>query len=48
MQYPAPEIGPSGPSWGKKEQIVSVDAPLVPETVVSHNSRILVIRATVG
>ena len=36
-QYPAPETGPFGPSWGKKEQTVSVDAPLVPETVVSHN-----------
>ena len=40
-QYPVLETGSSGPSWGKKEQMVSVDAPLVPETVVSHNSRIL-------
>ena len=35
-----PEIDPSGPSWGKKEQTVSMDGPLVPETVVSHNSGI--------
>ena len=39
-QYHAPETGPSGPSWGKKEQTVSVDAPLVLKTVVSHNSGI--------
>ena len=39
-QYPVPETGPSGPSWGKKEQTMVVDAPLVPEIVVSHNSRI--------
>ena len=40
VQHPALEIGPSSPSWGKKEQTVFVDAPLVPETVVSHNSGI--------
>ena len=40
VQYPMPETGPSGPSWGKKEQTVSVDAQLVLETVVSQNSRI--------
>ena len=39
-QYPAPKIGPSGPSYGKKEQMVFVDAPLVPKIVMSHNSRI--------
>ena len=38
VQYPVPETGPSSPLWGKKEQTVSVNAPLVPETVVSHNS----------
>ena len=40
-QYPTPETGPSGKSWGMKEQTVSMDAPLVPETMVSHNFRIL-------
>ena len=44
-QYPVPETGPFGPSWGKKEQTVSVDAPFVPKTMVSHNSRILVTRS---
>ena len=43
-QYPAPETGPSGPSWGKKEQTMSVDAPLVPKTIMSHNSGILASR----
>ena len=40
MQYLATETGPSGPSWGKKEQTVSVDAPLMLEIMVFHNSRI--------
>ena len=39
-QYLTPKTGPSGPFWGKKEQTVFVGAPLVPEIVVSHNSRI--------
>ena len=37
VQYPALETSPFGPSWGKKEQTVFVDTPLVPETMVSHN-----------
>ena len=40
-QYPVLKTGPFGPSWGKKEQTVSVDAPLVLETVVSQNSGIV-------
>ena len=40
-QDPTLETGPSGPSWGKKEQMVSVEAPLVPKIVVSHNFGIL-------
>ena len=43
-QYHVPKTGPSSPFWGKKEQTVSVDAPLVPKTVVSHNSWIPVSR----
>ena len=39
-QYPTPETGPYGPSLGKKGQTVSVNAPLVPKTVVSHKSKI--------
>ena len=44
-QYPELQTGPSSPSWGKKEQMVFVDAPLVPITMVSHNFGIL---ASVG
>ena len=44
-QYPTPETSSSGPSWGKKEQTMSMDTPLVPEIVVSITLGSLPLRA---
>ena len=41
MQHPRTDTNSSGPCWGREEQIVSVNAPMMTGTVVSHNSGIL-------
>ena len=41
MQHPGTDIGSLGPCWGKEEQTASTHVPLMIETLMSHNSKIL-------